>query len=65
MVFPTDERRTSILDLDARELHQLLDLAIRLKAERLLGPHAPTATARWPPGMALLFEPLAPDRIDL
>jgi ornithine carbamoyltransferase len=46
----------SVLDLTPAELSDLLDLAIRLKAERRLGLRAPTATTLNGSHVALLFE---------
>ncbi len=46
----------SILDLEPEELERLLETALRLKAERRLGPHAPTASALAGTHVALLFE---------
>src|SRR5262250_856670 len=46
----------SVLDLDGGELLSLLDLAARLKQERALGPHAPTASALAGSHVAMLFE---------
>jgi ornithine carbamoyltransferase len=46
----------SILDLSPRDLGGLLDTAARLKAERVLGPKAPTASALAGLHVALLFE---------
>ncbi len=46
----------SILDLTHADLAGLLDLAVRMKSERHLGPHAPTATALAGLHVALLFE---------
>ena len=46
----------SVLDLTPAELSALLDLAIRLKAERRLGLRAPTATTLNGSHVALLFE---------
>jgi ornithine carbamoyltransferase len=46
----------SVLDLDGKELLSLLDLATRLKAERRLGPNAPTANALAAFHVAMLFE---------
>jgi ornithine carbamoyltransferase len=46
----------SVLDLDGVELLSLLDLARTLKAERRLGPHAPTAKALAACHVAMLFE---------
>jgi len=46
----------SILDLDHRALERLLDLARQMKADRGLGPKAPTAGALAGRHVALLFE---------
>jgi ornithine carbamoyltransferase len=46
----------SILDLDHRALERLLDLAGQMKADRRLGPKAPTASALAGKHVALLFE---------
>ena len=46
----------SILDMDAGELERSLELAARLKADRRLGVHAPTATALSGRYVAMLFE---------
>ncbi|HEV8396223.1 MAG TPA: ornithine carbamoyltransferase [Vicinamibacterales bacterium] len=46
----------SILDLDHRALERLLDLARQMKADRRLGPKAPTATTLAGKHVALLFE---------
>jgi ornithine carbamoyltransferase len=46
----------SILDLDHQGLERLLDQARRMKADRRLGPAAPTATALSGKHVALLFE---------
>jgi ornithine carbamoyltransferase len=46
----------SILDFDHGELDGLLSLAARMKAERALGPKAPTATSLSGMHVALLFE---------
>lgn len=46
----------SVLDLDAADLGHLLDVAAQLKAERLLGPRAPSATALGGAHVAMLFE---------
>jgi len=46
----------SILDLDHRSLEQLLELARQMKADRRLGPKAPTAAALAGRHVALLFE---------
>jgi ornithine carbamoyltransferase len=46
----------SILDLDHLALERLLDLALQMKADRPLGPQAPTAAALAGQHVALLFE---------
>lgn len=46
----------SVLDLDAADLGHLLDVAAQLKAERPLGPRAPSATALGGAHVAMLFE---------
>ena len=46
----------SILDLDHAELDDLISLAVRMKAERALGPKAPTVNALSGLHVALLFE---------
>ena len=46
----------SILDLSTSELTRLLDLAARMKADRSLGPRAPTAQALAGLHVAMLFE---------
>ncbi len=46
----------SVLDLDAADLVHLLDVAARLKAERALGPKAPSASALGGAHVAMLFE---------
>jgi len=46
----------SVLDLDAAAFTQVLDLAVRLKAERKLGRRAPTAQALAGRHVALLFD---------
>jgi ornithine carbamoyltransferase len=46
----------SILDISTSELRRLLDVAVRLKAERRLGEQAPTAHALGGAHIALLFE---------
>jgi len=46
----------SILDLDAAELVQVLELALRLKRERALGWQAPTSGALRGKHVAMLFE---------
>ena len=46
----------SILDFTVGELHDTLALARRVKAERALGPQAPTATALAGRHLGLLFE---------
>jgi ornithine carbamoyltransferase len=46
----------SILDLDHLALERLLDLALQMKADRQLGPQAPTAAALAGRHVALLFE---------
>ena len=46
----------SILDLDHLALERLLDLALQMKADRRLGPQAPTAAALAGRHVALLFE---------
>ena len=58
---PTTERSTrkdflSILDVDATDLERCLQLSARLKAERSLGRHAPTADALDGRHIAILFE---------
>ena len=46
----------SVLDLGALEFDRLLGIAAQLKADRRLGPHAPTAAALAGSHVALLFE---------
>jgi ornithine carbamoyltransferase len=46
----------SVLDFDATDLERCLDLSARLKAERVLGSHAPTADALDGRHVALLFD---------
>ena len=46
----------SVLDLSSAELTALLDLAARLKRERVLGAKAPTASALAGKHVALIFE---------
>ena len=46
----------SVLDLSSADFVRLLDVARQLKAERALGPHAPTASALAGRHVALLFE---------
>jgi len=46
----------SILDLTPAELREILDLGLRVKADRHLGPKAPTATALAGRHIGLLFE---------
>jgi ornithine carbamoyltransferase len=46
----------SILDLTPAELREILDLGLRVKADRHLGPKAPTATALAGRHVGLLFE---------
>ncbi len=46
----------SILDLTPAELREIVDLSIRIKRERLLGPSAPTAQALAGRHVGLLFE---------
>ena len=46
----------SVLDLEPPELVRLLDVAAQLKAERRLGPRAPTSRALAGSHVALLFE---------
>jgi ornithine carbamoyltransferase len=46
----------SILDLEAGDLERSLELAARLKADRRLGAHAPTAAALSGRHVAMLFE---------
>ena len=46
----------SVLDLESSELVRLLDVAARLKAERHLGPHAPTSKVLAGLHVAMLFE---------
>jgi ornithine carbamoyltransferase len=46
----------SILDFDATDLERCLEIGARLKAERSLGPHAPTVDALDGRHVALLFE---------
>jgi ornithine carbamoyltransferase len=46
----------SVLDLGPDELDQLLDLAARMKADRHLGPRAPTSSVLAGTHVALLFE---------
>ncbi len=46
----------SILDLDPGDLERCLDVGLQLKADRALGPQAPTATALSGRYVAMLFE---------
>jgi ornithine carbamoyltransferase len=46
----------SILDLTPAELREIIDLATRIKRERVLGPDAPTAQALAGQHVGLLFE---------
>ena len=46
----------SVLDLDAADLERCLELAARVKADRVLGPQAPTAAALGGRYVAMLFE---------
>jgi ornithine carbamoyltransferase len=46
----------SIVDFDASDLERCIELAIRMKAERSLGPHAPTARVLAGRYLAMLFE---------
>ncbi len=46
----------SVLDLDAADLERCLELAARIKADRVLGPQAPTAAALGGRYVAMLFE---------
>ncbi len=46
----------SVLDLDAAELERCLELAARVKADRVLGPQAPTSAALGGRCVAMLFE---------
>jgi ornithine carbamoyltransferase len=46
----------SVLDFDAADLERCLDLAARLKADRALGRHAPTADALDGRHVAMLFD---------
>jgi ornithine carbamoyltransferase len=46
----------SVLDLEAADLERCLDLAARLKADRALGRHAPTADALDGRHVAMLFD---------
>jgi len=46
----------SVTDFDAVDLERCLELALRLKAERALGAHAPTAQALAGRYVAMLFE---------
>jgi len=46
----------SVLDMDPADLERCLDLAARLKADRSLGRHAPTADALDGRHVAMLFE---------
>jgi ornithine carbamoyltransferase len=46
----------SVLDLDATDLEHCLDLAIQVKADRMLGPDAPTAQVLKGRYVAMLFE---------
>jgi ornithine carbamoyltransferase len=46
----------SVVDFDAADLERCLELAIRMKAERSLGAHAPTAQALAGRYVAMLFE---------
>src|SRR6185295_8240436 len=46
----------SILDLDAADLERCLELALRLKTDRTLGPRAPTSATLSGRYVAMLFE---------
>jgi len=46
----------SILDFDAADLERCLELAARLKTERALGRHAPTADVLDGRHVAMLFD---------
>jgi ornithine carbamoyltransferase len=46
----------SVLDFDADDFQRCIDLALRMKAERPLGSHAPTAKALESRFVAMLFE---------
>ncbi len=46
----------SVLDFDAADLERCLELAARVKADRVLGPQAPTAAALSGRYVAMLFE---------
>jgi ornithine carbamoyltransferase len=53
---PVTKDFLSILDMNPSELDRLLELAARLKADRRLGVHAPTAAALSGRYVAMLFE---------